>query len=244
MSKENPLKQLITACWTSRPRPSIALIAESRRPGLRAQSMWMLTARPSLILTSICCSSRNGTSQLNASTSMRTVTQNDAYIIHITAEAIFCLTKELDILLQQVLSNHFIWRKATDKVCIQREHILTLGCWEVGLGNALGHSSSFTRDGRVGSVGVRGWKLVGVGGSEAVEGDDSSSFWRSLILCSSSFRYSIASPRMEALSIYQLQTETISSLAGQKEKVTLVISMNIMKDVPIRWKVKNSAQNR
>ena len=123
----------------------------------------------------------------------------------------------------QVLSNHFIWRKATYKVWIQREHILTLGCWEVGLGNALGHTSSFTRDGRVGSVGVSGWKLVGVGGSEAVEGDDSSSFWRSLIFCSSSLRYSIASPRMEALSIYQLQTETISSLAGQTEKLTLVI---------------------
>lgn len=153
---------------------------------------------------------------------MTKVTQTDAYIIHITAQAVFCLTKEYNIVLWQVLPNHFIWRKTTDEVYIKREH-LTLGCWEVGLGNALGHSSSFTRDGRVGSVGVRGWKLVGVGGSEAVEGGDSSSFWRSLIFCSSSFRYSIASPRMEALSIYQLQTEIISSLAGHKEKVTLVI---------------------
>jgi hypothetical protein len=87
-------------------------------------------------------------------------------------------------------------------------YILTLGCLEVGLGNALGHSSSFTRDGRAGSVGVRGRKLVGVGGSEAVEAgdaDDSTSFWSSSIFRSSSFRYSIASPRMEALSIF---TET------------------------------------
>lgn len=57
-SRVNPLKQLTTACWTSRPRPSIAFIALSRRPGLRAQNMWMFTARPSLILTSTYRKSR------------------------------------------------------------------------------------------------------------------------------------------------------------------------------------------
>lgn len=36
----------------SRPRPSRALIVESRRPGLRAQNMCIFTALPSLTLTS------------------------------------------------------------------------------------------------------------------------------------------------------------------------------------------------
>ena len=48
----NPLKQLMTACSMSRPRPSRAVIVDSRMPGLRAQNMWILTACPSLILTS------------------------------------------------------------------------------------------------------------------------------------------------------------------------------------------------
>ena len=51
-SKANPLKQLITACWMSNPRLSRVLIVESKRPGLRAQNMWILTALPSLTLTS------------------------------------------------------------------------------------------------------------------------------------------------------------------------------------------------
>lgn len=51
-SRANPLKQLITACWMSNPRLSKALIVESKRPGLRAQNMWMLTALPSLSRTS------------------------------------------------------------------------------------------------------------------------------------------------------------------------------------------------
>lgn len=51
-SSANPLKQLITACWISSPSPSSALIVERRRPGLRAQNMWILTALPSLTLTS------------------------------------------------------------------------------------------------------------------------------------------------------------------------------------------------
>jgi hypothetical protein len=67
-------------------------------------------------------------------------------------------------------------KKTTYLAAFREGKILTLGCCEVGLGNALVQSSSFTRGGRVGSVGVRGWKLVGVGGSEAVEGGDSSSF--------------------------------------------------------------------
>lgn len=47
-----PLKQLMTACSMSRPRLSRAVIVDSRMPGLRAQNMWILTACPSLILTS------------------------------------------------------------------------------------------------------------------------------------------------------------------------------------------------
>ena len=54
ISIANPLKQLMTACWTSKPRPSKVLIVESKRPGRRPQNMWMLTALPSLNLTSIC----------------------------------------------------------------------------------------------------------------------------------------------------------------------------------------------
>lgn len=130
--------------------------------------------------------------------------------------------------------------KETLSSSILRKQVLTLGCCEVGLGNALVHSSSFTRDGRVGSVGVRGWKLVGVGGSEAVEGGDSSSFCRSLIFCSSSFRYSIASPRMEALSIYQLQTENNQFIdQPQGESITSGLhDYNNEIYVPIRLKVK------
>lgn len=75
---------------------------------------------------------------------------------------------------------------------------VTLAGWPFGPGNELGQSSSLTRLGRVSGVGVKGWKLVGGG---ALEGDDSSSLCRSLILCRSSFKYSIASPRIEALSI-------------------------------------------
>ena len=51
-SKAKPLKQLITACCTSNPRLSKALMVESKRPGRRVQNMWMLTALPSLTLTS------------------------------------------------------------------------------------------------------------------------------------------------------------------------------------------------
>uniref|UniRef100_A0A7C8ZUP7 Uncharacterized protein n=1 Tax=Opuntia streptacantha TaxID=393608 RepID=A0A7C8ZUP7_OPUST len=53
ISMANPLKQLMTACWMSKPRPSKALIVDSNSPGLRPQNMWMLTALPSLNLTSI-----------------------------------------------------------------------------------------------------------------------------------------------------------------------------------------------
>lgn len=52
ISKANPLKQLITACWMSSPRLSRALIVESKRPGLRLQNIWIFTALPSLALTS------------------------------------------------------------------------------------------------------------------------------------------------------------------------------------------------
>lgn len=52
MSMAKPLKQLMTACWMSRPRLSKALMVESRRPGLRPQNIWMFTALPSLTLTS------------------------------------------------------------------------------------------------------------------------------------------------------------------------------------------------
>lgn len=51
-SRAKPLKQLMTACWMSRPSPSSALIVERRRPGRRAQNICMLTARPSRTLTS------------------------------------------------------------------------------------------------------------------------------------------------------------------------------------------------
>lgn len=80
---------------------------------------------------------------------------------------------------------------------------LTLGSWLFGLGSELDRSSSLTRHGSVGGVGVNGWKL-GVAadpGKEEPDGVDSSSLWRSLILCRSSFKYSIASPRMDARSI-------------------------------------------
>lgn len=79
---------------------------------------------------------------------------------------------------------------------------LTLAGWPFGLDNELGQSSSLIRQGRVGGVGVKGWKLV-VGVSDEPGGVDSSSLWRLLILCRSSFKYSIASPRIEALSICQ-----------------------------------------
>lgn len=52
ISMANPLKQLMTACWISRPRLSTALIVESNRPGLLPQNMWMFTALPSRSLTS------------------------------------------------------------------------------------------------------------------------------------------------------------------------------------------------
>lgn len=52
----------------------------------------------------------------------------------------------------------------------------TLVGWFFGLGKELGHSSSLTREGKVGGVGVKGWKLVVVGGKNEPGGVDSSSF--------------------------------------------------------------------
>lgn len=59
MSIANPLKQLMTACWMSNPRLSIALMVESNRPGLRAQNMWIFTALPSRKRTSTYTKSEN-----------------------------------------------------------------------------------------------------------------------------------------------------------------------------------------
>lgn len=53
-SRAKPPKQLITACCTSSPRLSRALMVASRRPGRRAQNMWMLRARPSRMTTCTC----------------------------------------------------------------------------------------------------------------------------------------------------------------------------------------------
>lgn len=87
------------------------------------------------------------------------------------------------------------------KHCMKVGMKITLG-WLLGLGNEPGQISSLTRQGKVGIVGVNGWKLE-VGCNKDWGVIDSSSFWRSLILCSNSFKYSIASARIEALSIYQ-----------------------------------------
>jgi hypothetical protein len=80
---------------------------------------------------------------------------------------------------------------------------LTLAGWLLGLGRLVGQSSSLTLDGRVGRVGVRGLKLVPVGveGGSEEGGVDSSSLCKSFIFWSSSFKYSIASPKIDALSI-------------------------------------------
>lgn len=86
---------------------------------------------------------------------------------------------------------------------------LTVACCPVGLGNEPGQSSSFTWPGNVCNVGVDGLKLADVGPTSEELGADSSSLWRSLILCRSSFRYSIASPRIEALSIYHSRREML-----------------------------------
>lgn len=100
-----------------------------------------------------------------------------------------------------------------------QKEVCTLAAWPFGLGNELGQSSSLMRPGRVGGVGVKGWKLV-VGVNEEPGGVDSNSLWRSLILCRSSFKYSIASPRIEALSICQ-----------HKENITSII---------LSWSTKNT----
>lgn len=83
----------------------------------------------------------------------------------------------------------------------KRKRGCTLAGWPFGLGKELGQSSSLTWPCSIWVVGVKGWKLV-VGVNEEQGGVDSNSLWRSLILCRSSFKYSIASPRIEALSIY------------------------------------------
>lgn len=157
-----PLKQLMTACWMSRPRLSKALMVESNTPGLRPQNIWMFTALPSLTLTS-------------------TYKQKP----HIQA----------NVEDQKETNTCLLYQK-----CFPEEKkIITLAGWPFGLGNELGHSLSLIWLGRVDGVGVKGWKLVGV--KEEPGGVDSNSLWRSLILCRSSFKYSIASPRIDALSI-------------------------------------------
>jgi hypothetical protein len=102
----------------------------------------------------------------------------------------------------------------------QRE-AFTLAAWPFGLGNELGQSSSLIRLGSVGGVGVKGWKLV-VGVNEEPGGVDSNSLWRSLILCRSSFKYSMASPRIEALSIckhkYNIHQIILSSWSTTNNK--------------------------
>lgn len=98
------------------------------------------------------------------------------------------------------LSIHIPGKRGSSSIGEQKN--ITLAGWPLGLGNELGHSSSLIRHGSVGGVGVKGWKLE-TGVSEEPTGVDSNSLCRSLILCRSSFRYSIASPRIEALSIYQ-----------------------------------------
>ena len=53
-SKANPLKQLLTTCWMSRPRFSRAPNVESNRPAMRPHTMSMYTLLPSLACTSTC----------------------------------------------------------------------------------------------------------------------------------------------------------------------------------------------
>lgn len=111
-------------------------------------------------------------------------------------------------------------KKAID-IASQSE-AFTLAAWPFGLGIELGQISSFIRLGRVGSVGVEGWKLV-VADSEEPGGVDSNSLWRSLILCRSSFKYSIASPRIEALSIcQQVRTNLIIFLISENKSYHII----------------------
>ena len=79
------------------------------------------------------------------------------------------------------------------------KHKLTFAGWPLGLGNELEQSSSLIRDGKFGKVGVKGWQFVVWFNDEG--GVDSSSLWRSFIFCNSSFKYSIASPSIDARSI-------------------------------------------
>jgi hypothetical protein len=93
----------------------------------------------------------------------------------------------------------FLTRKFTGfKTITRTSKNFTLAGWTFGLGK-LGQSSSLMRLGR---VGVKGWKVLAVGVNADPGGSDSNSLWRLLILCRSSFKYSIASPRIEALSIW------------------------------------------
>lgn len=149
-SKANPLKQLITACWTSKSRLSKALMVESKRPGLREQNMWILTVRPSLTRTSTC--------KIQLTKYYKLKKNPQSYFMHLLHASNYKTR----------------WIK------------LTFG-WVLGLSKELGQSSSLTRQGRVDGVGVNGWKLVEAGSKEP-GGADSSSLWRSLILCRSSFK--------------------------------------------------------
>ena len=82
----------------------------------------------------------------------------------------------------------------------KRASNITLTGWPLGLGNELRQSSSCIR---VGKLGVKGWRKLEVN-EEPACGVDSNSLWRSPILCRSSFKYSTASPSIEALSILVL----------------------------------------
>lgn len=210
-----PLKQLMTACWMSSPRLSKALIVDSRRPGLRAQNMWMFTALPSLILTSTyntppekpkCSEFYN----LAAKFAMRewSITSSELDNKQIG---------KANLLVAPFSSKHIHLDNLLSKECAKKIYFSTLAGWPLGLSSELGQSSSLIRLGKVSGVGVNGWKL-GVGASELPAGTDSSSLWRSLILCRSSLRYSMASPKIEALSICHTRKQMISNGAEVQRK--------------------------
>lgn len=143
----------------SSPRLSIALIADSKIPGLLPQNIWMLIPLPSLSLTS-------------------TWGKHNKQFIH---------TRKMTVV---ALSKCQVRTRAGCPVGPDR-----------GLGNGLWASSSLKRAGNPGGVGVKGRKLVDGVRDELAVGVDSSSLLRSFIFCRSSFKYSIASPSIDVLSI-------------------------------------------
>lgn len=128
ISNAKPLKQLITACWMSRPRLSIARRVDSRIPGLRPQNMWMLTARPSLSLTS-------------------------TYAYHQTTHNIQHGVHHSSYQKSTFAAYEYRWSERSFKYFTLAGCPVGL---DMGLANALGQSSSLIRAGSPGVVGVNG----------------------------------------------------------------------------------------